>query len=98
MIYLYTSWCPGFLEWEGLPRSTRNFFGTQQPRGHTNENPNMRDFCHNKQALQVINTMCVDVAKGNCHGKRRMDRDVSKENMPLPKRRRNLPKNIIITS
>ena len=76
MQYIFT--LPGvrvFLSERVSQDSLEIFFGTQQQRGHTNENPNMRDFCHNTQALRVINTMCVDVARGNYWGKRMVDMD-----------------------
>ena len=37
------------------------FFGNQRQRGGVNENPNVKEFCQNTQALRVINTVCRDV-------------------------------------
>lgn len=67
-------------------------FGCQRQRGRANENPCVRDFCHNTQALRVINSFCLDAVKGNCRGKKSQPVDLSKENMPLPKRPRPHPK------
>ena len=36
-----------------------------------NENPNVQEFCKNTQALRVINCTCLDIAKGNCRGRKR---------------------------
>ena len=67
--------------------SLENFFGTQRQRGKTNENPNVKDFCHN---THVISSFCADPVKGNCRGKKTLpaESDISKENIPLPKRKR----------
>ena len=62
------------------------FFGCQRQRGSSNENPNMQQFCKNTQALRVINSVCGNVALGNCRGKRQAVIDWEKENRPLPKR------------
>ena len=44
-----------------------NFFGQQRQRGRTNENPNVRDFMKNTQALRIINNTCGNI-RGNCRG------------------------------
>ena len=44
------------------------FFECQRQRGGTSENPNVSEFCKNTQALRVINSVCGDVARGNCRG------------------------------
>ena len=52
-----------------------------------NENPNVKEFCHNTQALRVINTVSRDV-RGNCHGsKQAQETDSHQENTTLKKRR-----------
>ena len=62
-----------------------NFFGCQRQRGGTSENPNVKDFCKNTQALRVINSVCGTVSKGNSRGNKQMI-DLQTENKPLPKR------------
>lgn len=53
------------------------FFGNQRQRGGTNENPTVKEFCKNIQALRVINgTMC----------KEETAKEVKAANAPLPKR------------
>ena len=47
------------------------FFGNQRQRGGVNENPTVKEFCQNTQALRVINTICKDV-RGNCRGSKRV--------------------------
>ena len=64
-----------------------NFFGCQRQRSRANENPNVQDFCKNTQALRVINSVCGNVPKGNCRG-RKQAVDMEMENKPLSKRRR----------
>ena len=65
------------------------FFGCQRQRGRVNENPNVRDFCKNTQALRVINSFCRDPVKSNCRGNpSKHPLQLDKENMPLPKRSR----------
>ena len=64
-----------------------NFFGCQRQRGRTGENPNVQQFCKNTQALRVMNSVCGNVPKGNCRGRKQSD-DIQ-ENKALPKRRRN---------
>ncbi len=47
------------------------FFGTQRQRGKAHENPSVKEFCHNTQALRVINLFCADPVRGNCRGLKR---------------------------
>ena len=47
------------------------FFGIQRQRGRVNENPNVREFCQNTQALRVIGTACANVSRGNTRGKKK---------------------------
>ena len=65
-----------------------NFFGQQRQRGRTNENPNVKDFIKNTQALRVVHGVCRNV-KGNCRGNKSTVTIVDpSESEPLPKRRR----------
>jgi hypothetical protein len=67
------------------------FFGCQRQRGATSENPNVQQFCKNTQALRVINNVCGNVKKGNCHGNPTVSQDacIKDERIePLPKRHR----------
>ena len=63
------------------------FFGCQRQRGGTHDNPSVREFCQNTQALRVINSFCRGPVKGNCRI-RSKNPDLEKENVPLPKRKR----------
>ena len=63
------------------------FFGCQRQRGGQSDNPNVKEFCKNTQALRVINSACTNVPHGNSRG-HRSSLDLEKENMPLPKRKR----------
>ena len=47
-----------------------NFFGCQRQRGRTGENPNAFQFCKNTQALRIINSVCGNISKGNCRGRK----------------------------
>ena len=68
------------------------FFGNQRQRGGVNENPTVKKFCQNTQALRVINTVCKDV-RGNCRGsKRAREANSLQENTPLKKRKTNRKK------
>lgn len=64
-----------------------NFFGNQPQRGKAHKNPSVQEFCDNTKALRVINSFCVDPVRGNCRGKGSVPVDLSKENVPLPKRK-----------
>ena len=44
------------------------FFGVQRQRGGTSDNPSVKEFCKNTQALRVINGACLNIQKGNCRG------------------------------
>ena len=63
------------------------FFGCQRMRGGTHDNPSVREFCKNTQALRVINSFCRGPVKGNCR-RNREPMNIEEESMPLPKRRR----------
>lgn len=62
------------------------FFGVQRQRGRVNENPSVKEFCMNTQTLQVINTSCFDVIRGNCRRKASTSNEVDCQ--PLAKRKR----------
>lgn len=64
-----------------------NFFGIQRQRGRVNENPNVREFCQNTQALRVIDSVCTNVSRGNTRGNKSDDGDIISD-QPLAKRRR----------
>lgn len=64
------------------------FFGRQRQRGGVHENPTVKEFYKNTQALRVIDSFCIGSIKGNCRGAHDPDCTVDEwENMPLPKRR-----------
>ena len=46
-------------------------FGCQKQRGRSSDNPSVKEFCKNTQALRAVNSLCTSVTKGNCRGKRR---------------------------
>eukprot|EP00731_Ephydatia_muelleri_P008781 Em0004g1119a len=65
------------------------FFGCQRQRGRTNDNPTVKEFCKNTQALRVVNSLCAGIVKGNCRGKRHANRSISEMDLrPLAKRPR----------
>ncbi|KAL5489492.1 hypothetical protein EMCRGX_G018587 [Ephydatia muelleri] len=65
------------------------FFGCQRQRGRTNDNPTVKEFCKNTQALRVVNSLCAGFVKGNCTGKRHASRSISEMDLrPLAKRPR----------
>ena len=69
------------------------FFGVQRQRGRVNENPSMHEFCQNTQALRVINSVCLNVKKGNVRGNKSDIDDVVISDEPLVKRPRKQKKN-----
>ena len=62
-----------------------NFFGCRRQRGGTHDNPTVKKFQQNMQALHVVNSFYRPVVKGNCQGN---TETVYKENTdcPLPRR------------
>ena len=67
------------------------FFGCQRQRGAVNENPTVKQFCENTQALKVVGSFCRNAVKGNCRGsnKEKVFPIIREEECgPLPKRRR----------
>lgn len=63
-----------------------NFFGQQQQRGKTHQNPSVSEFICNTQALRVISNSCNTIC-GNCHGGATISEDLTNAG-PLPKRPR----------
>ena len=63
------------------------FFGCQRQRGGVHDNPNVKEFTKNTQAIRVMKSAWKGPAKGNCRGG---VQDNDKENFdePLPKRSR----------
>ena len=61
------------------------FFGNQRQRGGTSDNPSVKEFCKNTQALRVINGTCLNIQKGNCRGNKTTFNH-EQESAPLPKR------------
>ena len=43
------------------------FFGQQKQGGRVHENPSVKEFLKNPQALRVISNTCQNI-RGNCHG------------------------------
>ena len=86
--YLFT--VPGvkfFLSRHICQDPIEKFFGCQRQCGGTHNNPTVKEFQQNTQALRVVNSICRDVVKGNCRGnKRNAEADLEDENEPLPKR------------
>ena len=64
-----------------------NFFGCQRQRGHTNDNPCVKDFYSNTQSLRVINSFCRPSVRGNCRGENSKRPIIQTESdyAPLPK-------------
>lgn len=68
------------------------FFGLQRQRGGVNENPNVKEFLKNTQALRVIGSVCGNI-RGNVRGadkrgKKYRDEDIDVQ--PLRKRKRKI--------
>lgn len=87
--YLFT--VPGvkvFLSRRICQDPLEKFFGCQRQVGGTHDNPTVKEFQQNTQALRVVNSFCREVAKGNCRGNKRgyCDAVMNEENFPLPKR------------
>ena len=54
--------------------------------GGTHDNPTVKEFQQNTQALRVVNSFCRDVIKGNCRGNKATEPTFENEAYPLPKR------------
>ena len=64
------------------------FFGRHRQRGGINDNSNVAQFLEGNQALKVINSIDLDITKGNTWESNRSSLP-GKENLaPLPKRQR----------
>ena len=62
------------------------FFGRQRQRGCRNENPNVKEFLVNNQALRIVDSIKIDTEKGNTRGSNTENITVVSDG-PLPKRR-----------
>lgn len=62
------------------------YFGQQRQRGRVNENPSVKEFLHNTQALRVISNTCSKI-RGNCRGDTVISAELTQSG-PLPKRAR----------
>lgn len=65
-----------------------NFFGCQRQRGRTSDNPDVKEYYQNTQALRVVNSLCRAPVRGNCRGahtEKAMDENSCK---PIPKRQK----------
>lgn len=65
-----------------------NFFGCQRQRGGTSDNPNVKEFFQNTQALRVVNSFCRGPVKGNCRGESSSRQIDMEDAVPLLKRKR----------
>ena len=45
-----------------------NYFGCQQQRGGTSDNPSVQEYYQNTEALRVIDSFCRNPVRGNCRG------------------------------
>ena len=89
MRYLFT--LPGvksFLSERISQDPLEKFFGRHRQRGGVNENPNVAQFLKGNQALKVINSIDLDIMKGNTRGTNRSSLPGKENFVPLPKRRR----------
>ena len=60
---------PPFLSRRLTQDPLEKVFGLQRQRGRVNENPNVKEFLKNTQALRVIQS-CTGAVRGNCRGNR----------------------------
>lgn len=65
-----------------------SFFGCQRQRGGVHDHPNVKEFMQNTQVLNVVNTCCKRVAKGNCRGNTTDDGIDELDCELLPRRKR----------
>lgn len=68
--------------------SLEQFFGCQRQRGGVHDHPNVKEFMQNTQVLNVVNTCCKRVAKGNCRGNTTDDGIDELDCELLPRRKR----------
>ena len=76
---------PPFLSRRLTQDPLEKFFGLQHQRGRVNENPNVKEFLKNTQALRVIQ-MCTGSVRGNCRGNDDLQELDQKESAPLSRR------------
>ena len=99
--YLFTF--PGvksFLSEQVFQDPLEKYLGLQRQRGRASENPNVQEFCKNTQALQVINSVCLDTVKGtHCRGNkvRRRMTEADKKRKADRKRHKSLLVYIVTT-
>ena len=63
------------------------FFGKQRHRGAVNKNPTSHQFLKNNQALRVVNSIKIDLQRGNTRGSN-TEKVTTVSTAPLPKRRK----------
>ena len=73
---------PPFLSRRVTQDPLEKFFSLQRQRGRTNENPSVKEFLKNTQALRVVQA-CSNSIRGNCRGNVHVDQA---ENTPLIRR------------
>lgn len=86
--YLFT--LPGvtsFLSEKISQDPLEKFFGRQRQRGGANENPNVAQFLLGNQALRIINSIDLDITRGNTRGSNRSCLPGQENVKPLPKRK-----------
>ena len=64
-----------------------SFFGQQRARGRRNDNPNVRSFLYNTQAIRVQRSMAVGHGGNVRKRKLQWDTDIDDLSRPLKKRR-----------
>ena len=72
----------------GFTGPFKKSFGQQRQRGRVNGNPSCAQFIKNNEALRVVNSIKINLSKGNTKGTNE-DQLTSVSNAPLPKRKRN---------
>ena len=53
-----------------------DYFGCQRQWGGTSDNPNVVEFCHNMQALRIVDSFCRPSVRGNWRRKRESESSV----------------------
>lgn len=64
-----------------------SFFGRQRSSGGWSDNPSVQQFLDGTVSLRVQGSVALKQIRGNCR-KRPLDKDLSIDNTPLPKRKR----------
>ncbi len=72
------------------------FFGRQRQRGGVNENPTIAQFLKGNQALRVINSIDLDITRGNTRGSNQSSLPGQENAKPLPKRQKKKSKGVYI--